>query len=118
MTRQQGSRRRSESVAGRGDLSPAIPAGGSPTDVLKEIAAELAATGYKPESDLAGSGTLLVMIANIIESVLAKHPSGNQCDGCNRGLPIHNGIHYDGDDAYMACSANRYESSSDSGASR
>jgi hypothetical protein len=34
---------------------------------------------------------------------------GNQCDGCLRGLPVVEGIHYDGKLPYMTCSANLYD---------
>lgn len=32
----------------------------------------------------------------------------NQCDGCRRGLPIENGIHYDKGWPDMSCTADRY----------
>lgn len=33
----------------------------------------------------------------------------NQCDGCNRNLPIENGIHVDGQLFGMLCTKNRYQ---------
>ena len=40
----------------------------------------------------------------------------NQCDGCNRGLPVFNGIHYKIDirkspEVVMCCSADKYDHS-------
>lgn len=38
----------------------------------------------------------------------------NQCDGCARGLPINGlGIHKNGDEAVMACTADRYTPTGD-----
>ena len=34
----------------------------------------------------------------------------NQCDGCMRGLPVKDGIHFDGEKPYMGCTKDRYES--------
>jgi hypothetical protein len=31
----------------------------------------------------------------------------NQCDGCRRGLPLRDGIHYDGDRPYMGCTKDK-----------
>lgn len=50
---------------------------------------------------------------------LMRTPNGpalNQCDGCRRGLPIRNGLHYEPDEArtgvgmpVMCCTRDRYE---------
>ena len=39
-----------------------------------------------------------------------NEPARNQCDGCARGLPIHDGIHYIHGTVspYMACTAHLY----------
>jgi len=34
----------------------------------------------------------------------------NQCDGCRRGLPLHDGIHRGDGYDMIACTASRYES--------
>jgi len=33
----------------------------------------------------------------------------NQCDGCQRGIPVVNGVHKDEQDFGMACSKDRYK---------
>ena len=33
----------------------------------------------------------------------------NQCDGCKRGLPLKDGIHVDGNQLYMVCTASNYQ---------
>lgn len=33
----------------------------------------------------------------------------NQCDGCNSGMPVENGIHQNGKHNHMCCTANKYE---------
>lgn len=45
----------------------------------------------------------------------------NQCDGCQRGLPVKNGIHIDKGSSclsafyYMTCTSNRYNEDSQHG---
>jgi len=51
------------------------------------------------------------MIAECIEkAILAAIPSepANQCDGCNSGMPVENGIHQSAVGNHMCCSKGRY----------
>lgn len=51
---------------------------------------------------------IAVEVCKKCESDTDPNMMTNQCDGCNRGLPIEDGCHMEGDHVYMGCTKSLY----------